>query len=134
MQAFEELQQICSYACARKNSRAGSVLILRYFHDYFPTEIASILASSRHCVDQWQRLARQEVKLFMNEPGRLRFVDAKRAAERCVTRSSAAADPMSELRQMIFFRVRDRVCRRRNCTKFMRWVTLTLSRRRGSVI
>ena len=103
MQAFEELQQICSYACARKeSSRAGSVLILRFFHDYFPTEIASILASSRHCVDQWQRLARQEVKLFMNEPGRLRFVDAKRAAERCVTRSSAAADPMSELRQMIF--------------------------------
>src|SRR5688572_13916866 len=104
MQAFEELQQICSYACARKeSSRAGSVLILRFFHDYFPTEIASILASSRHCVDQWQRLARQEVKLFMNEPGRLRFVDAKRAAERCVTRSFASTgEPMSELRQMIF--------------------------------
>src|SRR5688500_18586555 len=42
MQAFEELQQICSYACARKeSSRAGSVLILRFFHDYFPTEIRS---------------------------------------------------------------------------------------------
>lgn len=103
MQAFEELQQICSYACARKeSSRAGSVLILRYFHDYFPTEIASILGSSRHCVDQWQRLARREVKLFMNEPGRLRFVDAKRAAERSVRKSFASGDPMSELRQMIF--------------------------------
>ncbi|HET8782991.1 MAG TPA: sigma-70 family RNA polymerase sigma factor [Pyrinomonadaceae bacterium] len=104
MQAFEELQQICSYACARKeSSRAGSVLILRFFHDYFPTEIASVLATSRHCVDQWQRLARREVKLFMNEPGRLRFVDAKRVAERAATRSfTSSGEPMSELRQMIF--------------------------------
>src|SRR5215217_6461835 len=88
MQAFEELHQICTYACARKEtSRAGSVLILRFFHEYFPTEIASILNSSRHCVDQWQRLARREVKLFMNEPGRLRFVNAKRAAEQAELKS-----------------------------------------------
>jgi RNA polymerase sigma factor (sigma-70 family) len=105
MQVFEELQQICSYVCARKeSSRAGSVLILRYFHDYFPTEIASVLGTSRHCVDQWQRLARREVKLYMNEPGRLRFVDAKRAAERATTRRFASSDdPMTELRRMIFF-------------------------------
>lgn len=104
MQAFEELQQICSYACARKeSSRAGSVLILRYFHEYFPTEIASILGTSRHCIDQWQRLARREVKLFMNEPGRLRFVDAKRVARRAELKSVlSGGDLMSELRQMIF--------------------------------
>src|SRR5918992_1875407 len=53
LQAVEELHQICSYACARKeSSRAGSVLILKYFHEYLPTEIAGIIASSRHCVDQ----------------------------------------------------------------------------------
>lgn len=104
MQAFEELQQICSYACARKeSSRAGSVLILRYFHDYFPTEIASVLGTSRHCIDQWQRLARREVKLFMNEPGRLRFVAAKQTAERVATGSFVSSgEPMSELRRMIF--------------------------------
>ncbi len=57
MQASEELHQICAYACSRKeSSRAGSVLILRFFHEYFPTEIAGVLNSSRHCVDQWQRL------------------------------------------------------------------------------
>ena len=104
MQAFEELQQICSYACARKeSSRAGSVLILRYFHDYFPTEIASVLGTSRHCIDQWQRLARREVKLFMNEPGRLRFVDAKRVAERSAARGvTGSGEPMTQLRRMIF--------------------------------
>jgi RNA polymerase sigma factor (sigma-70 family) len=104
MQAFEELQQICSYACARKeSSRAGSVLILRYFYDYFPTEIAGVLGTTRHCVDQWQRLARREVKLFMNEPGRLRFVTAKHPVERSATRSFVfSGDPMSELWRMIF--------------------------------
>src|SRR5678815_434376 len=83
MQAFEELQQICLYACSRKeSSRAGSVLILRFFHDYFPTEIAGVLNSSRHCVDQWQRLARREVKLFMDEPARLRFVNHRTPADK----------------------------------------------------
>lgn len=104
MQAFEELQQICSYACARKeSSRAGSVLILRFFHDYFPSEIVRILCSSRDCVDQWQRLARREVKLFMNEPGRLRFVAPKHSTERVATGSFVSSgEPMTELRRMIF--------------------------------
>ena len=61
MQAAEELYRICAYACSRKeSSKAGSVLILRFFHNYFPSEIASVLNSSRNCVDQWQRLARRE--------------------------------------------------------------------------
>jgi len=104
MQAFEELQQICSYACARKeSSRAGSVLLLRYFHDYLPTEIARVLGTSRHCVDQWQQLARREVKLFMNEPGRLRFVAAKHSAERIASGGFVSnGEPMSALRRMIF--------------------------------
>ena len=103
MQAFEELHQICTYACARKeSSRAGSVLILRFFHEYFPTEIAGVLNSSRHCVDQWQRLARREVKLFMNEPGRLRFVNAAKQAAQQIRYLRSDCDLMLELRQMIF--------------------------------
>ncbi|HEX3248314.1 MAG TPA: RNA polymerase sigma factor [Pyrinomonadaceae bacterium] len=104
MQAFEELHQICTYACARKeSSRAGSVLILRFFHDYFPTEIASILNSSRHCVDQWQRLARREVKLFMDEPGRLRFVTGAGPSDaNQIKYLKSDCDLMVELRQMIF--------------------------------
>jgi len=104
MQAAEELQQICAYACFRKeSSRAGSVLILRFFLDYFPTEIASVLGSSRHCVDQWQRLARREVKLFMDDPARLRFVDNNTAVacswSGCPTSGN---DLMYALRAMIF--------------------------------
>ena len=103
MQAFEELRQICLYACSRKeSSRAGSVLILRFFHDYVPTEIARILNSSRDCVDQWQRLARREAKSFINQPGRLRFVDAKQNKERQPTYLRSDCDLMPELRQIIF--------------------------------
>ena len=104
MQAAEELHQICAYACFRKeSSRAGSVLILRFFLDYFPTEIASVLSSSRHCVDQWQRLARREAKVFLSEPNRLRFVDAKANAVSPWTRYPASdCDLMLALRETIF--------------------------------
>src|SRR5688572_474998 len=104
MQAAEQLHQICTYACFRKeSSRAGSVLILRFFLDYYPTEIASVLSSSRHCVDQWQRLARREVKVFMDEPDRLRFVDTRATAARPWTRYPASdCDLMLALRAMIF--------------------------------
>ena len=104
MQAFEELHQICTYACSRKeSSRAGSVFILRFFHEYFPSEIAAVLNSSRHCVDQWQRLARREAKLFIDEPRRLRFVSTKTASGRQKTKYlKSDCDLMPELRQMIF--------------------------------
>ena len=104
MQASEELYQICAYACSRKqSSKAGSVLILRFFLDYFPTEIARILNSSRHSVDELQRFARREAKLFMNEPRRLRFVEAKNAVERQqIKYLQSDCDLMLALRRMIF--------------------------------
>src|SRR5215210_6141597 len=39
----DELRQVCNYACARKDtSKAGSVLILRFLHGYYPGEIAKV--------------------------------------------------------------------------------------------
>jgi RNA polymerase sigma factor (sigma-70 family) len=104
MQSSEELYQICAYACSRKeSSRAGSVLILRFFHEYLPTEIAGVIHSSRHCVDQWQRLARGEAKLFMNEPERLRFVNARNQSRRQRPRYLRSdCDLMVDLRRVIF--------------------------------
>lgn len=103
MQALEELQSICSYACARKEaSRAAGVLILRCFLEYSPAEIARIIGSSRHCVDQLQGLARREVKLFMNQPGRLRFF-TKRAAQHPVVKNfGSSLDLMVDVRRMVF--------------------------------
>ena len=103
LQASEDLHQICAYACFRKeSSKAGSVLILRFFHNYFPTEIASVLNSSRNCVDQWQRLARREAKLFMNRPGGLRFVNGETPPRNTVRYLRSDSDLMLDLRHLIF--------------------------------
>ena len=103
VQASEELHQICAYACSRKeSSRAGSVLILRFFHEYFPTEIAAVLNRSRHSVDELQRCARREAKLFMNEPGRLRFVNKAASERQQFKYLKSEGDLMLGLRQIIF--------------------------------
>src|SRR6266404_405203 len=104
IQTKEELCQICAYACARKEtSRAGAILILRFFHDYYPSEIALILRSSRHCVDQWQRVARSELKLYLTERRGLRLMSTKLSPESSQTQVSGRdGDLIGELRQMIF--------------------------------
>lgn len=103
MQAAEELHQICAYACFRKeSSKAGSVLILRFFHNYFPSEIASVLNTSRNCVDQWQRHARREAKSFLNRPSGLRFVNGEAPARPAVRYLRSDCDLMFDLRQLIF--------------------------------
>ncbi|MDQ3820364.1 MAG: sigma-70 family RNA polymerase sigma factor, partial [Acidobacteriota bacterium] len=59
IQVQDELRRICHYACARKETaRAASVMILRFFHGYYPSEIAQILRSSRQAVSIRLRLAR----------------------------------------------------------------------------
>src|SRR6266850_4477965 len=104
MQVKEELSQICAYACSRKEtSRAGTVLILRFFHNYYPSEIAQVLRTSRHCVDQWQRVARSELKLYLTERGGLRLMSTKLSPEPRQTKFSGCdGDLIGELRQMIF--------------------------------
>jgi RNA polymerase sigma factor (sigma-70 family) len=106
MQAQEELSQICAYACQRKEtSRAGSVFILRFFHDYLPTEIATVLCTSRHCVDQWQRLARKEVKSYLTKPAKLRIVNPRTRAQIRMPEtklSGVDCDVVSELREIVF--------------------------------
>jgi len=65
----EQLWLICQYACVRKEtSKAGSILILRFFHGYYPGEIAQILKGPRRAVDDWVSIARREAKRFLENP------------------------------------------------------------------
>jgi RNA polymerase sigma factor (sigma-70 family) len=102
MQAQQELWQICSYACSRKEtSRAGAVLILRFFHNYYPAEIAQLLRASRHNVDQWQNLARRELKQFLNsERGNLRLLNARKQS--LGTAPPIYSESIDNLRDIIF--------------------------------
>src|SRR6266545_7083515 len=70
----DELRLICQYACARKEtSKAGSVLILRFFHSYYPSEIARVLRTNRTAIDRWLELARREAKTYLVDPHALKF-------------------------------------------------------------
>src|SRR5260370_2889562 len=49
VQVQDELRRICHYACVRKETAfAGSVLILRFFRGYYPSEIARSLLTVSH--------------------------------------------------------------------------------------
>ena len=104
IKAQDELRQICQFACARKETAwVGSVLILRFFHGYYPSEIAQILRTSRASVDQRLMLARSEARLSLEHPGRLDFVRAAPASP--LGQMGFAREPhefLLELRQMIF--------------------------------
>jgi DNA-directed RNA polymerase specialized sigma24 family protein len=103
-QIHDALRQVCSYACARKrSSKAGGVLILRFFHGYYPSEIARIILASRQVVDERLRVARAEAKLYLENPTRLAFMkenDPK--IGRPDAGAPATGDLLQELRRAVF--------------------------------
>jgi DNA-directed RNA polymerase specialized sigma24 family protein len=105
LRAREELRAICRYACLRKEtSKVGSVLILRFFHDYFPGEVAPIARCTRGDVDRFLWQARREAKSYLENPGSLRFLDEPSpvAASAVVASSPHPQDLPAELRGEIF--------------------------------
>ena len=61
IQTRELLRRVCNYACIRKEtSKSGSILILRFFHGYYPGEIARVALCNRRAVDDWMLIARKD--------------------------------------------------------------------------
>jgi DNA-directed RNA polymerase specialized sigma24 family protein len=72
------LTEICEYARVRRMThKAASVLVLRFFFGYLPSEIAKVLKSNRAAVDKLTHTARLEVKAYVSEPGTLHFLQKK---------------------------------------------------------
>lgn len=72
----DDLRQVCHYACVRKDSsKAGSVLILRFMHGYYPVEIARFTGTTREAVEERLRVARTEARQYLNDPESLRFIN-----------------------------------------------------------
>lgn len=77
-----QLVKICDYACERKQtSKAGSFLLLRFFHGYFPSEAGRLATVRRVAVDSWLRVARNEAKVYLENPESLRFTKHKQIAD-----------------------------------------------------
>jgi len=104
LQAQEELRRVCHYACMRKEtSKAGSVLILRFFHGYYPSEITKVIRGSRQAVDLRLRIARAEAKASLGNPEGLVFMNEKPAPDiRGNLLAQSTVDLLVELRQTIF--------------------------------
>lgn len=74
-----DLHHICDFACMRKNSsRTASILILRFFLGYFPSEVMAVTQSSRVAVDKALQAARREARLDLERPGILSNIESSR--------------------------------------------------------
>jgi RNA polymerase sigma factor (sigma-70 family) len=104
IQIQDQLRAVCRYACARKErAKDACVLILRFFHGYYPSEVARVLKTTRRAVDLRLLHARQEAKLVIENPRAV--VDAGGAGEVAVIPANFArptGDFLEELRQAIF--------------------------------
>ncbi|HEV3468676.1 MAG TPA: sigma-70 family RNA polymerase sigma factor [Pyrinomonadaceae bacterium] len=104
----DELRACCRYACARKEtSKAGSVLILRFLHGYYPREVAAVVGSSREAVEERLRVARSEARQYLKDPSSLRFMRGAKGARGAEARAHAAAalsadELLRELRETVF--------------------------------
>lgn len=94
---YDNLRQICRYACQRKSEvRSASVLILRFFHGYYPSELMTILQISRSAVDKLLHVARSEARLYIERPNSIRSIWPN-------TNSMASFAPKASGSQMLFF-------------------------------
>ena len=100
----DDLRQVCHFACARKEtSKAGSVLILRFLHGYYPREIAQIMCTTREAVEERLRTARNEARQYLKDPRSLHFMRGSTPASPAETGFARTSDELlMELRYSIF--------------------------------
>lgn len=99
-----QLRRLCHYACIRKySSKAGSVLLLRFFHGYYPEEIGRILRTSRKAVEDRLRMARIEARAFLEDPASLSFMSGRLSSPpQTSATANTTEDFMEELRREIY--------------------------------
>ncbi len=101
--ACQELALIVRYACLRKaSSKAASILILRFFHGYYPFEIALLLGTTAGGVDTRLRMARSEVATFLANPERVRPFRGATPFQPLEEPLDDDVDVLRRLRQRIF--------------------------------
>jgi DNA-directed RNA polymerase specialized sigma24 family protein len=69
LQSADLLMLACDFACYRKESSlAAGILILRYFHGFYPGEICLLLNAKRKPVYRWIERGRTETKAYLQAP------------------------------------------------------------------
>jgi len=103
-EAQNEIRTILRFLLWRQTSaRFASIFLLRFFHGFFPEEIALISMATRHSVDLSLRRARLELKAFLVEPHNFRVPGLKPMPE--IPRANATVPAhalLDELKHAIF--------------------------------
>lgn len=101
-----DLAGICDYCCLRrKTSRAGSVLIFRFFFNCYPSEIVSLLKISSAAVYKLTETGRLEAKAFLTRPESLHFLGSSARPTSSFSRRFLPESPtalFAELKRRIF--------------------------------
>ncbi len=80
--ARDALARVCAHVGTRKAiSRTASALALRFFHGFYPSEIAQIARVSVRVVHVWLSRARAEARTALANPDHIRPFDGRRSAE-----------------------------------------------------
>ena len=100
----DQLRAVCRYACARKGKAKGAcALILRFFHGYYPSEVARVLRTTRQAVDVRLLRARNEVRLFLENPRALGLLEGGLPAGAAPAGFARPSDDfLSELRETVY--------------------------------
>jgi RNA polymerase sigma factor (sigma-70 family) len=100
----EKLRAICKYACLRKEtSISGSVVVLRYFHGYYASEVSRIIRRSRNAVEARLVAARREINQYLANPDAVQFPLTKAFSKMPgIEYSESAKDLLSGLRREVY--------------------------------
>ena len=98
------LRRILAYLNWRKlHAKCASILLLRFFHGFFPSEIMQIALQTRRSVDAGLAQAREEAKSYLADPTKVSFIH--RGSPRVAASIEAALPPdelISALRTAVF--------------------------------
>lgn len=103
-QTQEELKRICYFLCLRKeSSKSASVMLLRFFHGYFPVEIAEVMRATTQVVKVRLNTARNEAKSVIDNPKMIEAVEKRISPELIINQTfRTSADLTRSLGEMIF--------------------------------
>jgi DNA-directed RNA polymerase specialized sigma24 family protein len=101
LQSLDLLRRACEFVCYRKETAlTASVLILRFFHGYYPEEICRLLSSKRKAVDQWIVRGRNDAKEYLSKPYPL--PESVTTIETILPTATTAGSFLRSLREFIF--------------------------------
>jgi RNA polymerase sigma factor (sigma-70 family) len=103
-QVQEELKRICYFLCLRKEtSKSASVMMLRFFHGYFPSEISRVMCANMQVVKVRLNTARNEIKSVIESNEAIQTIENRVSPELILKKSFRNnVDLTIALREMIF--------------------------------